>query len=151
MNKTLKVSAIKKGTVIDHIPFSKSLKVIKILDLPNNDMVMVGINFPSQKMIRKDVLKIENKFLSQDEVDKLMLVSPNATINIIENGKVIKKLEAKLPKIVTKVVKCFNPKCISYLEPHTLETKFYVVNSNPIVLKCHYCERKMQGEEIELN
>lgn len=149
-DKLLKVSAIKHGTVIDHIPAGKSVGVLSLLNLPGNDLIMKGINFPSKKMGKKDILKIENKILNKEEVEKLAMLCPMATINTIKNGKVVRKHKIKLPKIINKVIKCSNPKCICYLEPHTLETKFYLISEKPLVLKCHYCERKMEEREIEL-
>lgn len=148
--KTLKVSAIEKGTVIDHIPAGRSVKVMQILNLPGEELILKGINFPSKKMGKKDILKIENKILTNDEVEKLAIICPDATINIIKNSQVSRKLKIKLPKIIEKVVKCSNPKCICYLEPQTLETRFYVVSDKPLILRCHYCERKMEESEIEL-
>ena len=84
--KTYKVYAISDGTVIDHIPATKALKVIDILGLENEGILTIGVGFSSQKMGRKDVIKIERKYLKKEETDKISLIAPQATINIISSS-----------------------------------------------------------------
>lgn len=152
--KKFKISAINNGTVLDRIPAGYSLSVFKLLALKTDDLILIGVNLESEKLGKKDVLKIENKYLNQLEIDKLAIVSYNAkmpiTISIIKAGKKTQKFEVDLPDILINVAKCKNPKCICSIEPHTVTTRFYVQSKKPLIVKCHYCERKMREKEIEL-
>lgn len=140
IRKELKVSAIENGTVIDHIPSEKVFQVIKILNLnENNNMVLFGTNLESSKMGKKGIIKVSNKFFQADEINKVALVAPNATLIIIKNFKVTDKTKVQVPDAVEKIVKCFNPNCITNIEEVT--TKFTVVDKEQLRLKCHYCEK----------
>lgn len=147
--KHLKVKSIKNGTVIDHITANRALSVLNILNLPDDDTsLMVAINVESPDMTSKDIVKIENRELSQDEVDKLVLLAPNATINIIRDYEITRKAQLELKNEITGVINCSNPNCISNSnEP--IENKFYVQSKEPVVLRCHYCERTMDLDDIE--
>lgn len=144
----LAVSPIENGTVIDHIPAGKSLKILNVLNLPNGEKIMLGVNFSSKKLGKKDIIKVDKKIFSQNELNRIALLAPDSTINIVKNSKVIKKYNLKLQKDILGIIKCPNPKCISYLEPHTLVSKFYVIQEKPLTIKCHFCEREYQEEEI---
>ncbi len=136
----LRVSKIKAGTVIDHINGGYALDVVKILGITGkeNRVMTIAINVPSKRLGTKDIVKIEGRGLSSRELNKIALVAPHATINIIRDYSVVEKLEVKLPKIIEGVIKCVNPGCISNSnEP--AEAKFYVESEEPLVLKCHYC------------
>ena len=140
IRKELKVSAIENGTVIDHIPSEKVFQVIRILNLnENNNMVLFGTNLESSKMGKKGIIKVSNKFFQADEINKIALVAPNATLIIIKNFKVTEKTKVQVPDAVEKIVKCFNPNCITNIEEVT--TKFTVVDKEQMRLKCHYCEK----------
>lgn len=140
IRKELKVSAIENGTVIDHIPSENVFQVIRILNLnENNDMVLFGTNLDSAKMGKKGIIKVSNKFFQADEINKIALVAPNATLIIIKNFKVTEKTKVQVPDAVEKIVKCFNPNCITNVEDVT--TKFTVVDKEQLRLKCHYCEK----------
>ena len=145
--KTYKVYAINDGTVIDHIPSTRALKVIDILGLENEGILTIGIGFSSKKMGKKDIIKIENKYLKKEETDKISLIAPNATINIIKNGKLKKKRKIEPPDEYSNIVKCTNPNCITSKDEG--ETKFKIISTSPLVLRCHYCERIVKGGEIE--
>ena len=150
MTKTeLKVKSIKNGTVIDHITANRALSVLNILNLPDDETsMMVAINVESSDMKSKDIVKIENRELSQDEVDKLVLIAPNATVNIIRNYEIISKAPLQLMDEITDVVSCSNPNCISNSnEP--IQNKFDVQSKDPITLRCQYCERTMSFEDID--
>lgn len=146
--KTLKVSAIKNGTVIDHLPAGKYIEVIRFLVL-KDQKVMIGVNFDSKTFGSKDIIKIENVFLDDQQLNKIALLAPNATINIVKNQKIVKKYKLKLEEEIKDIIKCPNPKCISYLEPHTLTRKFKIVKKDPMVFKCHYCEKQYKKDEVE--
>ncbi|MFH1511049.1 MAG: aspartate carbamoyltransferase regulatory subunit [Candidatus Woesearchaeota archaeon] len=147
--KELSVAAISEGTVIDHIPSQQTFKVVEILNLSTTaDLVSVATNLESKRMHKKGIVKIGGRELSKREVDKIALVAPRATLNIIKNYKVYRKIMLTIPGEVEKIVKCFNPNCITNHEKVT--TKFVVTSKQPLSLKCHYCERIMAGSEMVL-
>ncbi len=143
----LKVKPIENGTVIDHIPANKALQVLEILGLPEEGTnVTLAMNVHS-RLGYKDIVKFENRELGPTEIDKIALIAPNATINIIRDFEIVSKDQVRLVKELNGIIKCTNPKCISNTE-EPLETKFYLVDSNPITVRCHYCERLVQADEI---
>ncbi len=143
----LQVEAIKQGTVIDHIPAKVGIKVLKLFDMQNSEQrVTVGLNLPSSALGAKDLLKIENVFIDEAQANKLALYAPHATVNQIEDYKVVKKLELKLPKVITSVFECPNSNCITHNEP--VESSFSVIEKKATIrLKCKYCE-KVYAREI---
>lgn len=145
--KTDKVYAIKDGTVIDHIPSTKALKVIDILGLENEGILSIGIGFSSQKLGKKDIIKIENKYLKKEETDKISLIAPLATINIIRDGELKEKRKIEVPDEYRNIVKCLNPNCIT--SKSNVPSRFKIVKKNPLILRCHYCERIVREGEIE--
>lgn len=147
--RTLRVSKIKDGTVIDHITGGHALDVIKILGITGRagGVVTIAINVPSKRLKRKDIVKVEGRMLASAEVDKIALVAPHATINIIRNYKVVEKQRVKLPKVIRGIVKCANPACISNSnEP--VQSTFYVEQEDPLLLKCHYCGYVMEKADV---
>ena len=147
--RELKISAIDEGTVIDHIPTDATFKVVEILDLENHrGIVSIATNLQSKSIGKKGIVKVGGKSLTQDEVNKIAIVAPDATVNIIKNYGVREKIKVKTPEIIDNVVKCSNPVCITNNEQ--VPTKFYVVKKDPLKIKCHYCERSMGKEDIEI-
>ena len=147
--KELQVSAIENGTVIDHIPADKLFDVINVLGIADMENAMTfGTNLRSVKLGKKAIIKIWDKFLEDDEVNKLALVAPAAKINIIRDYDVVEKKTVNVPEKVEGIVKCMNPKCITNHE--YVRTKFTVVNDSPNVLKCHYCEKLTDQEHMEV-
>ena len=145
--KELQVSAVENGTVIDHIPAEKLFDVINVLGIQNlENTVTFGYNLISSKLGKKGIIKIWNKFLKDDEINKLALVAPTAKINIIKEFEVAEKKAVMVPERVEGIAKCVNPKCIT--NNQNVRTKFDVVGSSPIVLKCHYCEKLTDQEHI---
>ncbi|MHA1860205.1 MAG: aspartate carbamoyltransferase regulatory subunit [Candidatus Asgardarchaeia archaeon] len=146
---TLKVSKIKDGTVIDHITPGKALAVLKLLGIEGSEgnVVSVVMNVASKKMGKKDVIKIENRELTKEEVSKISLISPRATINIIRGFKVVKKTKVEIPDYIEGVIKCANPVCITNSK-EPLIPKFRVISKNPVVLRCLYCKRYTTEEDI---
>jgi len=143
------VNAIKNGTAIDHIPPKSLFKAITILGLETSSaQVTFGNNLDSKKLGRKAIIKISDKFFDDDEVNKIALVAPEAKFNIIRDYKVVEKREVKIPKEVTGIVKCVNPKCITNSEKIT--TKFYLNAGKPIMFKCHYCEKMVEQERVTI-
>ena len=136
----LRVSKIKDGTVIDHIRGGYALDVIKILGITGKEkrVMTIAVNVPSKRFGLKDIVKIEGRALNSLEVNRIALVAPHASINIIHNYTVDEKLEVKLPKTIEGILKCVNPCCISNSD-EPIASKFYVKNEEPLLLKCHYC------------
>lgn len=143
--KQLKVQPIKNGTVIDHIAAGTALKVLAILGISKmpTETVSVLMNVFSKKYSKKDMVKIENRELNPKEVDKIGLIAPEATINIVKNYRVIVKHKVKLPEVVIGIVRCANPNCISNLK-EPVKSKFAVISTSPLKLRCYYCEREME-------
>ena len=147
--KELQVSAIENGTVIDHIPADKLFDVINVLGISRMENAMTfGTNLRSSKLGKKAIIKIWDKFLEDDEENKLALVAPSAKINIIRDYDVAEKKTVNVPERVEGIVKCMNPKCITNHE--FVKTKFAVINDSPIVLKCHYCEKLTDQANMEI-
>jgi aspartate carbamoyltransferase regulatory subunit len=147
--RELKVKPIKNGTVIDHIKANKALSVLKILGLPNEETaVTIAMNVQSSLMGSKDIVKIEGRELAPREVDKIALIAPKATINIIRDYEIMDKGKVELLNEINGILNCLNPNCITNTgEP--VETKFYVIVKEPVILRCYYCERIMDADEIE--
>lgn len=148
--KVYKVYAIGNGVVIDHIPAKEALKVIKVLGLmpSGKSIVTMGMNLESKKLGHKDVLKVENRMLSHAELNKIALIAPKASVNIIKDSKVVEKVKIKVPKDIISLVKCNNPQCITNHE--RVETIFRTIQEDPLVIKCHFCERFIEREDISL-
>jgi aspartate carbamoyltransferase regulatory subunit len=141
------VQAIKNGTVIDHIPAALTLKVVQTLS-GLEDMVTIGINFPSGRMGKKGVVKIAGKELTKKEVNKIAIFAPLATVNIIKNYKITRKLKVELPAELVGVVGCSNPNCITNHE--SVQTRFYTKHGEHTELRCHHCERLTLIEEVQV-
>ena len=147
--KELQVSAVENGTVIDHIPAEKLFDVINVLGIQNlENTVTFGYNLISSKLGRKGIIKIWDKFLKDDEINKLALVAPTAKINIIKDFEVAEKKAVMVPEHVEGIVKCVNPKCITNNEP--MATLFHVTDKDNCIVKCHYCEKEQKREEITI-
>ncbi|WP_048150584.1 aspartate carbamoyltransferase regulatory subunit [Palaeococcus ferrophilus] len=144
----LKVTAIREGTVIDHIPAGKGLKVIEILHLNrvNGGVLLLAANVSSGKLGRKDIVKVEDKFLSEEEVNKIALIAPNATVNIVRDYRVAEKFKVEIPDEIVGILTCPNPNCVSNHE--YVRSRFHVESKEPLKLRCHYCERTVEGEDI---
>lgn len=140
MKKELKINPIRNGTAIDHIPSDKTFDVVRILNLKGiNHQVSVATKLESKKRGLKGMIMIGDKFLTQKEVSKITLVAPNATLNIIKEHKVVKKIRLSIPNEIREVVKCSNPNCIT--NNADVKTRFKIIKKEPLLLKCHYCER----------
>lgn len=145
----LYVKKIRSGTVIDHITAGHALDVLSILgiDGKGGQTVSVAMNVESKRQGRKDILKIEGRELIPGEVDRIALVAPKATINIVRDFKVAKKDRVVLPHVIKGIIKCANPACVSNArEP--VEPVFQVTRTGPVRLTCHYCSRHMEAPEI---
>jgi aspartate carbamoyltransferase regulatory subunit len=138
--RTYKVYSIENGTVIDHIPTPLALKVVRILGLENEGIMTIGIGFRSEKQpVGKDILKIENRELSHEETNKIALIAPDATINIIKDGKVAEKRQITLPSEVRDILSCPNPNCAT--NKLGARKHFLLENRDTVTYRCKYCER----------
>jgi len=155
MKDELKVRKIKDGTVIDHIKTGLGKKVVDILSVDNipedvihfPETVILLTNVASKKVGRKDIVKVENRELKKEEVDKIALVASNATWNTIRNYKVVKKSKLEMPDVIEGMLKCPNRKCVTNTsEPVT--SKFLTDKGEPIRLRCNYCERLIDLKDV---
>ncbi len=146
MEKMLSVAAIEEGTVIDHIPVFQALKIVQLLKLTDGGSpVTIGLNLPSKSMGRKDLIKVEKRFLTEKEASDIAVFAPLATINIIRKYKLEKKVKAELPKVIEGILTCPNPTCITRSEH--IRTVFFVEEfKNIIHLQCKYCEKVVERD-----
>ena len=150
MNKTERqVAAIKNGTVIDHIPAEKTYQVANLLELKAlTNPVTIGYNYPSKKIGKKGIIKVSDKYFTNEEISRLSVVAPNVVLNIIKDYEVVEKKTVVTPNELRGIVKCNNPKCITNNEP--MQTVFNVVDKVHGILKCHYCDKEQYIENVEL-
>ncbi|OQY02919.1 MAG: aspartate carbamoyltransferase regulatory subunit [Bacteroidetes bacterium 4572_117] len=145
----LQVSAIRNGTVIDHIPAKNLFKVIKILGLVKMDkQVTFGTNLDSKKQGKKAIIKLSDKFFMDNEINRLILVAPEASLNIIKEYHVVEKKQVEVPDKITGISKCVNPKCITNHE--NVIPKFKVISKKDVALKCLYCEKITDEDNIDI-
>jgi len=143
-----KVPAIKDGTVIDHIPSRETFRIIRILNPQEFEHpISVTLNLYSKKMGKKGVIKIDDRFLTKSEVDRIAILAPSATVSIIKDYKIQNKIQVKLPKELNGIIKCSNPLCVTNKEE--VRTTFKVVREDPLEVKCHYCEKVYTKDELE--
>lgn len=149
-NKTERlVAAIKNGTVIDHIPAEKTYEVVNLLQLQNlENPVTIGYNYPSSKIGRKGIIKVSDKFFTDEEISRLSVVAPNVVLNVIKDYEVVEKKTVETPDELRGIVRCNNPKCITNNEP--MSTVFNVVDKKRGILKCHYCDKEQYIDKVEL-
>jgi aspartate carbamoyltransferase regulatory subunit len=140
IEKEMRVRRIEHGTVIDHITAGQALNVLRILGVSGTTsaVVSVAMNVPSGAIGSKDIVKVENRELEEEEVDRISLIAPNATINIIRDFEVIEKYSVDLPEMLEGVVKCSNPNCISNTNEPVISK--FLVNKKPVELRCIYCD-----------
>ncbi|MBR1837933.1 MAG: aspartate carbamoyltransferase regulatory subunit [Bacteroidaceae bacterium] len=146
-NQELLVAAIKDGTVIDHIPSSRIFEVVGLLGLQGlGSAVVVGCNLESGQMGKKSIIKVADKFFSPEEVDRLSVVAPGATLSIIRDYNVVEKHQVKLPAVLRGIVRCDNPVCVTNNEP--MPSRFHVVS--PSKVRCHYCEHEQELSKVQI-
>lgn len=145
----LKVSKINNGTVIDHIKAGMALIVLEMLGITGMDgtQVTLSLNVPSKKKNKKDIIKIETRFLKKDEINQIALISPNATINEIQDFNVANKFQVELPEIIVGFPKCINPRCITNAREPKKQT-YFVKTLEPLKVRCKYCNISMNQQEI---
>ncbi len=145
----MQVAALENGTVIDHIPSDKLFTVVSLLGLEHmTNNITIGFNLDSKLLGKKGIIKIADKFFTDDEINRIAVVAPNVRMNIIRDYEVVEKSELQLPDELLGIVKCSNPKCITNNEP--MPTRFHVIDKENCVIKCHYCEKEQHRSEIQL-
>lgn len=150
MEKQLKVSAIKNGTVLDHIPADQLFKVIDILGLNNSENQMTfGTNLESKLLGKKAIIKVSEMFFEPSEINKIALIAPDAKINIIHDFEVVEKRVLTIPNEINGIVKCMNPMCIT--NNQAVETKFTTISDKPdFQLLCRYCEKTTDRKNLKI-
>jgi len=148
MDKKLSVSAIKNGSVIDHVTAGNALKIVRLLDLPaKKATVTIGLNLPSKAWGHKDIIKVNGREVTQAEAEKIAILAPKMTINIIKNYKITKKFKVKIPEKIKSVLVCPNPVCVTNHE--SIPSKFLATQQKyTIILACKYCEKQYSPDQI---
>jgi len=147
-HKELVVSALENGTVLDHIPAENVYKALDILNLRGiESQITIGINLNSKIYGKKGIIKIADKFFEDQELNKLALIAPKATVNIIRDFKVVEKKKLVMPEEIVGIAKCRNPKCVTNHQP--IKTRFTTIaDGNNISLLCHFCEKITSSKHI---
>lgn len=146
-HQKMQVSALRSGTVIDHLGPSTAFKALKILGVAADATVLIGVNLDSSKHGRKDILKLEGRELTDDEMNKVALLSSHATFSIIRDFEVVKKFRPTLPESVEGLIRCMNPACIT--QDPRVTGRFLVIGKEPLKLRCYFCERSLRENEVE--
>ena len=146
------VRRIKEGTVIDHIDEGKGLQVLNALQIDGKDgsLITIALNVASGKFKKKDIIKVENRFLKDDDTNKLAVIAPKATVNIIKNFKLVEKRRVSLPNEIDRIFRCSNPDCITNSSEH-IESIMDVIDKEGLVLKCRYCGRILDVNQLKYN
>ncbi|MBD3158629.1 MAG: aspartate carbamoyltransferase regulatory subunit [Candidatus Lokiarchaeota archaeon] len=149
-SQKIRIVKIAAGTVIDHIAAGHALDVLNILGITGEEdnIMTLAMNITSSRIGRKDIVKLEDRILEDEEVAKIALVAPDATINVIENEEVVKKTRVQLPDRITNVVECPNARCITNKEREPIEPKYQVLSRCPTQLKCLYCWTLIEESDI---
>ena len=150
MSEMRRVTAIRNGTVVDHIPSGYAMQVIRILRINTDRATPVSLvmNVPSDKLGRKDVLKIEDRELDQEDLDRLALIAPAASIAIIRNHAVAEKMRVELGDDLVNIAKCSFPNCITKSNREPLPQRMKVVSREPLEIRCYYCGRGQEMDEL---
>ncbi len=146
----LLVRRIKDGTVIDHIDQGKGLKVLEALEIDGKEgnVITIALNVPSSKSKKKDIIKLENRFLEDADTNKLAVIAPKSTINIIKNYKLVEKRRVSLPNEIEQIFRCSNPDCITNSNEY-IESIMDVMDKSGLVLKCRYCTRILDVNKLK--
>ena len=145
---SIRVRKLREGTVIDHLTSGTAFNAFRVLGLTHESgVVLIGINLQSDKAGRKDIIKIENRELTRDEINRIALISPDASISIIREYDVIDKFRVELPDVIEGIVRCRNPNCITNIQD--VRSRFLICRRNPTTLRCGYCERRAKQGDFD--
>jgi aspartate carbamoyltransferase regulatory subunit len=144
--RMLLVTKIKDGTVIDHIPAGRALTVLRILGIRGDEGLRVAVvmNVESTRMGRKDIVKLENFYPRFEDITKIALIAPTATVNRVKDYAVVEKRPVEVPPVIEGLLTCPNPTCITRRPSEPVKSRFIVVSRSPLRLRCYYC-----GSEID--
>ena len=144
------VRRIKDGTVIDHINEGKGLNVLEALEIDGSrgNVITIALNMPSGKLKKKDMIKVEGRFLEDDDTNKLADIAPSSTVNIIKDYKLVEKRRVSLPNQIEQIFRCSNPDCITNSQEH-IESTMEVMDKENLVLKCRYCGRVLDVNDLK--
>ena len=146
------VRRIKDGTVIDHINEGKGLNVLEALEIDGSrgNVITIALNMPSGKLKKKDMIKVEGRFLEDDDTNKLAVIAPSSTVNIIKDYKLVEKRRVSLPNEIEQIFRCSNPDCITNSQEH-IESTMEVMDKKNLVLKCRYCGRILDVNDLKVS
>jgi aspartate carbamoyltransferase regulatory subunit len=142
------VAALRHGTVVDHLNPGTALKALEVLGLPQDGPALLGIHLVSEKLGRKDILKLSGVEIPPDEIARLALFGPSVTVCYIRDYRVVRKVKATLPDDLLGLLRCPNPNCITNHE--RVKTRFGVKHRSPLLVRCHFCERLVHEVELQL-
>ncbi|MFP4559563.1 MAG: aspartate carbamoyltransferase regulatory subunit [Archaeoglobaceae archaeon] len=145
MNEQLTISKIKEGTVIDHINSGKSVLVLKIIGIgpSTTETVSIAMNVPSAEVGKKDIVKVEGRFIGEEELNRIALIAPRATINLVRDYEIEKKFRVNLPETVEGILTCPNKNCISNSNEPIIRRFHVFLEGDRVAARCHYCRRKI--------
>ena len=148
----LLVRRIKDGTVFDHINEGKGLRVLEALEIDGSrgNVITIALNMPSGKLKKKDMIKVEGRFLEDDDTNKLAVIAPASTVNIIKDYKLVEKRRVSLPNQIEQIFRCSNPDCITNSQEH-IESTMEVMDKDNLVLKCRYCGRILDVNDLKVS
>jgi len=146
----LTVRRIKDGTVIDHIDVGNGLKVMEALRINGSDgnVITIALNVPSGKLKKKDIIIGDVKFLEDDDTNKLAVIAPTSTVNIIKDYKLVEKRRVSLPNEIDRIFRCSNPECVTNSNEH-IESIMDELDKEKLVLKCRYCNRVLDVNQLK--
>lgn len=146
------VEAICNGTVLDHIPSDKLFQIVVLLGLDKfeDGPVTIGNNLDSRRCGKKGVIKMSDRFFSEEEINRIAILAPDVQLNVIRNYEVVEKRPLSLPEAVVGLVRCSNSKCITNAEPMPTRMLVSATADQHVCLECHYCGRKVLGDNAEL-
>lgn len=139
------IPAIKNGTVLDHIPSARVHSIVSILNL-KDETTTIGMNLSSKKFGNKAIIKVSNRFLDENEVNRISILAPDATLNRIKDYEVVEKSCLKIQDKIEGIIRCSNPNCITNQNP--VSTRFRLTNQSPLKVKCAFCERTMNEDDV---
>ena len=147
---TMLVRKIPDGSVIDHIAAGKALSVLRLLGDPqeNGFTIALVMNVRSSKMGKKDIVKVEGVEISQEQVQKLALIAPRASVNIVRSYRVTAKRNAVPPRTLRGILSCTAPTCVSVREKDSAPSIFFISGQSPLRYRCKYCGREIDEKEI---
>ncbi len=150
MERELKVSAIKNGTVIDHIPSQELFRVLEILGLEEcTNQITFGMNLESKRLGKKAIIKVSDHFFEDDDVNRITLIAPQAKLNIIRNYEVVEKRTVNIPDEIHGIARCINPKCVTNNE--AVKTRFKINQTEKgLTLTCHFCEKVTDNKSLKI-